>query len=80
MRICSHCGAKLLHQGGWDRSARERAGNALEVDIFRCTGCGLSYQHRVDERFSGDIHHWWVRHDEDGQWELLDEARWPTFG
>ena len=54
MRICSKCNGGLNHTDGWEKSSSERAGNALEVDVFCCMGCGIHYRHSVDERFSGD--------------------------
>ncbi|MBW2524887.1 MAG: hypothetical protein JRI23_11955 [Deltaproteobacteria bacterium] len=78
MRLCGSCGGELIHESGWEQSARERAGNAVEVDTFRCAACGRNYRHRVDERFSGDIHHWWLQTDT-ADWELLEPKDWPKL-
>ncbi len=78
MRICGNCEGELHHDGGWEQTARERAGNAVAIDTFCCKGCKRAYRHRVDERFSGDIHQWFLR-DEDDNWQPLSEQSWPRY-
>jgi hypothetical protein len=78
VRICARCGGRLKQGDGWEQSARERRGNALEVDEFRCEGCALRYLHRYVERFSGDSESWFLRSKDDTSWDLLDADQWPT--
>jgi hypothetical protein len=78
-RVCSFCGGALRWASGHEQSARERAGNARETDVFVCDGCQREYQHSVSERFDGNAEGWYVRDSGAKGWTLLADDRWPTF-
>ena len=80
MRICSKCKSGLDHYDGYEVDPMDRGGNRLEVDYFRCKGCGVRYMHRYDERFDGDIETWLEAPGGDDTWEVLPRAGWPTSG
>ena len=75
-RFCGFCGGVLRWARGVDQSARERAGNARETDVFVCEGCRRELKHSVSERFGGDLEAWFVR---DGEgWIAVEPEHWPT--
>ena len=76
MRQCSFCKSKISHVSGYDESARDRGGNAKEVDEFKCDGCNREYCHVYYERFSGDTQYWDIKTDTG--WKTLEEDSWPV--